>query len=137
MRVLALTISLLICYQWHFWKVVYLRRGSSLPQMRPTSRMQKLISNFSCEFQGDSGGPMVVQRPDGRFMLSGIISWGNGCAEKNQPGVSTRISEFRDWINQILQFQEDSKEILIKLSQVTTKLFELHCCLVFKSSYFL
>lgn len=57
----------------------------------------------SCE--GDSGGPMVIQRPrDKRFVLGGIISWGIGCAEPNQPGVYTRISEFRDWINQILLF---------------------------------
>jgi len=57
----------------------------------------------SCE--GDSGGPMSVQRQDdGRFMLSGVISWGIGCAEKNQPGVYTRISDFREWINQILQY---------------------------------
>ncbi|XP_052843443.1 serine proteinase stubble isoform X1 [Drosophila gunungcola] len=57
----------------------------------------------SCE--GDSGGPMVLQREtDKRFQLGGVISWGIGCAEANQPGVYTRISEFRDWINQILQF---------------------------------
>ncbi|VEN62652.1 unnamed protein product [Callosobruchus maculatus] len=56
----------------------------------------------SCE--GDSGGPMVIQREDRRFLLAGVISWGIGCAEPNQPGVYTRISEFRDWINQILQF---------------------------------
>jgi len=56
----------------------------------------------SCE--GDSGGPMVVQQPDGRFVLNGVISWGIGCAEKNQPGVYTRISQFKSWINQILQF---------------------------------
>ncbi|KAB0805514.1 hypothetical protein PPYR_02484 [Photinus pyralis] len=56
----------------------------------------------SCE--GDSGGPMVIQREDKRFLLAGVISWGIGCAEPNQPGVYTRISEFRDWINQILQF---------------------------------
>ncbi|XP_068083907.1 serine proteinase stubble [Anabrus simplex] len=56
----------------------------------------------SCE--GDSGGPMVIQRDDRRWLLAGIISWGIGCAEPNQPGVYTRISEFRDWINQILQF---------------------------------
>ncbi|XP_046682656.1 serine proteinase stubble isoform X2 [Homalodisca vitripennis] len=56
----------------------------------------------SCE--GDSGGPMVIQRPDKRWLLAGVISWGIGCAEPNQPGVYTRISEFRGWINQILQF---------------------------------
>jgi len=57
----------------------------------------------SCE--GDSGGPMSVQRQaDSRFMLSGVISWGIGCAEKNQPGVYTRISDFRECINQILQY---------------------------------
>ncbi|KAJ8924315.1 hypothetical protein NQ315_007108 [Exocentrus adspersus] len=50
------------------------------------------------------GGPMVIQREDKRFLLAGVISWGIGCAEPNQPGVYTRISEFRDWINQILQF---------------------------------
>ncbi|KYN50460.1 Transmembrane protease serine 7, partial [Trachymyrmex cornetzi] len=54
---------------------------------------------------GDSGGPMVIQRArDKRWILAGIISWGIGCAAPNQPGVYTRISEFRDWINQILQF---------------------------------
>lgn len=55
-------------------------------------------------FLGDSGGPMVIQREDKRFLLAGVISWGIGCAEPNQPGVYTRISEFREWINQILQF---------------------------------
>ncbi|KAJ8687186.1 hypothetical protein QAD02_022980 [Eretmocerus hayati] len=57
----------------------------------------------SCE--GDSGGPLVVQRKrDNRWVLAGVISWGIGCAEPNQPGVYTRISEFREWINKILQF---------------------------------
>jgi len=54
--------------------------------------------------QGDSGGPMSVRREDGRYQLSGVISWGIGCAEKNQPGVYTRISKFKEWILQIIQF---------------------------------
>ena len=73
--------------------------------MKPFPNKKKLSHASNSLFaQGDSGGPMVVQREDGRFMLSGVISWGIGCAEKNQPGVYTRISEFKDWINQILQF---------------------------------
>ena len=47
---------------------------------------------------------MAVRREDDRYILGGIISWGIGCAEKNQPGVYTRISEFKDWINRILQY---------------------------------
>lgn len=55
----------------------------------------------SCE--GDSGGPLVIQHGDS-WKLAGVISWGIGCALPNQPGVYTRISAFRDWINKIMVF---------------------------------
>ena len=55
--------------------------------------------NFSTDkifFQGDSGGPFAVQRNDGRFVLAGITSWGDGCIGE---GYYTKITVFIEWIN--------------------------------------
>lgn len=50
--------------------------------------------------QGDSGGPLMLQGPNKRWMVIGVVSWGIKCGQPNYPGVYTRVSKYIDWIHQ-------------------------------------
>ncbi|XP_029171368.1 uncharacterized protein LOC114940788 isoform X1 [Nylanderia fulva] len=53
--------------------------------------------------KGDGGGPMVCER-NGRWQLTGVVSWGIGCGKAGVPGVYARVSHYLDWIHQIVDY---------------------------------
>ena len=59
--------------------------------------------NFINSFtQGDSGGPMQIGEGQ-HWTQIGIVSWGIGCGKSFYPGVYTRVTEVRDWIDRIVK----------------------------------
>lgn len=40
---------------------------------------------------------------EGSWLLAGIISWGQGCAERDRPGVYISLAAHRSWVQRIVQ----------------------------------
>lgn len=50
---------------------------------------------------GDGGSPLACVDPSNpkRYIQSGIVSWGIGCAQKEVPGVYSNVAKLRSWID--------------------------------------
>jgi len=50
--------------------------------------------------QGDSGGPLVARQiyDSDSYTLTGVVSWGYGCASPGLPGIYANVSYFTSWL---------------------------------------
>ncbi|XP_063312959.1 granzyme A-like isoform X2 [Pelobates fuscus] len=75
-------------------KAVYQKIGAEITTDMLCAQGAK-SNDDSC--QGDSGGPLIC---DGK--LRGIVSFGIGCGRPGIPGVYTRLTNYINWINYII-----------------------------------
>ncbi|XP_027722398.1 coagulation factor VII-like isoform X1 [Vombatus ursinus] len=88
-------------------EVPRLKTQDCLQQIKRTSRSPEITENMFCagflngtkdSCKGDSGGPHATKYM-GTWYLTGIVSWGEGCASVGHYGVYTRVSKYIDWLN--------------------------------------
>ncbi|XP_068591550.1 ovochymase [Cebidichthys violaceus] len=85
--------------------------NSIIPLKKTSSNVPSLTNNMFCagvpeggkdSCQGDSGGPYAL-RDNERFWAAGIVSWGIDCGKPGRYGVYTKVINYIDWINKMMQ----------------------------------
>ncbi|KAF6376175.1 coagulation factor VII [Rhinolophus ferrumequinum] len=61
--------------------------------------------------KGDSGGPHATKFQS-TWYLTGIVSWGVGCAAKGHIGVYTRVSQYTEWLHKLMSSKAPSEGLL-------------------------
>lgn len=81
--------------------VPYIDRGKCIESSKFKISSRMFCAGYDQEekdaCQGDSGGPHVT-RYKNTWFVTGVVSWGEGCARKGKYGVYTQVSKYIQWI---------------------------------------
>ncbi|XP_017165130.1 complement C1r subcomponent-like isoform X2 [Poecilia reticulata] len=92
--------------------VVEQQRCSNSLRGTPRTKKPILTDNMFCAGTpeggkdsciGDDGSGFTLQSENGRFWAAGIVSWGFRCGQKGTYGFYTKVANYVDWINKIMQ----------------------------------
>ncbi|KAG8452121.1 hypothetical protein GDO86_004061 [Hymenochirus boettgeri] len=87
-------------------QVPYIKRHRCIESSTHVITENMFCAGFEVEVkdacQGDSGGPHVTPYKD-VFFVTGVVSWGEGCAQKGKFGVYTKISKLHKWLKAVLK----------------------------------
>ena len=88
--------------------------------------------------QGDSGGPLYIKDADQKPHVIGIVSWGDGCAQPLHPGVYTRVSPYKPWIDEVIKSSNKIRNIINApdlTREVTARCYDkFHSKMIFKNA---
>jgi len=68
--------------------------------------------------QGDSGGPMTCKDSSGKHVMTGVVSYGSGCATPGVPGVYTRVSAYIEWIEKANKLDEADTNTTTEMQRI-------------------
>lgn len=52
----------------------------------------------------------MCQEESGRWVLTGVVAGGYGCADPSSPALYTRVSRFRSWIDEVINARVHPEE---------------------------